>query len=525
MTLTLLRKTVSAIALTAALGLAGCAYPRPQQEPEFQKAPDATNIPKTVLGRDGEFKPVTVVPVSPTAFIPVVQDASTPLPDITVRNLTLNAVDVLEAVRLLVAMAKNQNVNLAIISDLDQSGDKTARRPITVDNLAGPLGAVLPRICAAGGVYCVHRDGVITISNAQTYIVPLPPVFDNPETVQAAIEQLTGSKPSIDINARALTFRATLRDAPAIHDYFRHLRENRAMIIFDTWIWEVQLTDTTRTGIRWALLAKRIGDAGLVVNAPTSITQTLPPLSPSNGLLSFGAVLSNSAVTAETIFNFLQTQGSIQTISQPQISLVNGTATTFEVGGKRKYVSEVGTVTSGSTTSTQTTVRTDDILTGLKMKVSGDIWDDTIWSNVDISITDLVEIREVATNQTTIQLPETANRVLRNFVRIRPGDMMVMAGINQSRDDRQLEGPPGLANTLLFASRNDKSVRNTELVLVMRPRIIRYEPVTAQPAPVVPTPAPTQGSIAPPSDEPTVEAAPRIPVAAVPLPKHTDEAQ
>ena len=82
-------------------------------------------------------------------------------------------------------------------------------------------------------------------------------------------------------------------------------------------------------------------------------------------------------------------------------------------------------------------------------------------------------MRQVTTDTAQIELPTTSNRKLEQSLRVRPGDTVLLAGIQQSRDDRSVQGLPGKTLTLL-PYRNDSAADRSELVIAIRPRVIAY---------------------------------------------------
>ncbi|MCD8492404.1 MAG: type II and III secretion system protein, partial [Geovibrio sp.] len=71
-------------------------------------------------------------------------------------------------------------------------------------------------------------------------------------------------------------------------------------------------------------------------------------------------------------------------------------------------------------------------------------------------------------------MPITTTRSLTTTVRARPGDTILMAGINQSRDEADYESLP-LVGSKDFATGKDTNVERTEIVIIMTPRVIRFD--------------------------------------------------
>ncbi|MEQ1652663.1 MAG: hypothetical protein ABL897_09260, partial [Hyphomicrobium sp.] len=261
-----------------------------------------------------------------------------------------------------------------------------------------------------------------------------------------------------------------------VSKYLEQLRNGRPLVVLQMYIWEVSLDGESAAGLNWKnLTTNKFGGefSKIKLNSDDAISAV-------SGGVSMGAVLSGK-ISAQIIANFLNTQGVVQTLSNPQLTFVSGSSAEFRVGGTRTYVSSVGQLTSntvsGSTASSNgvgtNTVATDKIETGLKINVNGSYESGVIFSTLTLAITDLIKIESVSTGATTLQLPETTNRNFSTVLRVRPGDNIVLAGMTSSRDDlsRDRLNLP-LVNHLPL--RGDEIVQNRELVVLLKPAVVFF---------------------------------------------------
>ncbi len=375
-------------------------------------------------------------------------------------------------------------------------------RRITVANLRGDLGKVVHEVCSLANLYCSYEDGTITVKDRQTFTVTLPPIGtseDQSAYLDDVAEGLTAildagksdqddeddensgsssssssddeNDPIVDPTTRTIVYSATQRTADIASRYFQRLRASTAMIVFETYIWEVSLNSGNSTGIDWSSMSSfgkfntslsLDGSVGADFTNPISIG--LPTTQDING-------------TPTDIIQFLSQFGAVKTISQPQITVLSGSEAELRVADTQNYVSQIATtLDEGQST---TSVNTDSVDTGFTLTI-GSSWDKaTVYANVDIELTDVKTIDDFTFSdtgddggQTIIQLPQTSERQLSTQIRVRPGDSVLIAGLVRENDNFDSEGV-GFMKPLIPKSRTART-DNLELVILLRPRVIVY---------------------------------------------------
>ena len=93
----------------------------------------------------------------------------------------------------------------------------------------------------------------------------------------------------------------------------------------------------------------------------------------------------------------------------------------FENGGTQKFVSQIGTLVSGSVAGTtastagvsNNTVSTEDLKTGISVTVNGSYESGVVFASLEIKTTDLVKITSVDSGAgVQLQLPQTNDRTV-----------------------------------------------------------------------------------------------------------------
>jgi len=469
------------IILLMATFVVSCTSYREDMEPDFSYPAEKKLMDDDleIMGRDQQ-DPIVSVPLAKDIFVPQPLEKSDALPDVKINGF--NAVDatILETIRLLV-----------LDEGISVSADPTfTDTRITIFDLNGSLQEVLDRVSEVSGIYYVYKNGLLTVTPARTFIVPLPPLEDSFDGVSSVVSAFGAESVNVDTSSRLLTFVADRKSYDNIRSYLNRVKENKVLIVYETYVLEVVLNDDTELGINWSNFNTRLNDADaasplydLTTSGGTNVSSTVQTFV-------FGASRTQSeGFNFNTTLQFLRTQGNVEIVSKPTITLISGNKATFEVGQETTYVAEVETTFQvvNSEERPVTSITPDVVVTGLRVELGADYADETVYSNIKLEIADLVglPIQQFATGLldggatgdpifNSVTLPITTTRSLETTVRARPGDTILMAGINQSRDEADYESVP-LLGADDFATGKDTNVERTEIVIIMTPRVIRFD--------------------------------------------------
>jgi len=266
-----------------------------------QKRPEAINEkPDSVL----------YLPLGSDVLVPEVSETS-PLPDEEVGPFELRSETLAGALQLILA---EYDVPLAFETEEGLS------RTITVAGLRGPLDRVVDRVCGLADLYCSFEDGILVVKDTQTFTVTIPPIGGETDdflnSLSTGIAAIIGTQPIVEESTRTLIYEATSRTSKLAERYFQRIRANTALIVYEVYIWEVSLTSFNDMGINWRQL-EEIGKFNTGISIPGSATEESVV---SIGLPTTGAV----DLDAGEVLEFISSYGAVETISQPQITMLSG---------------------------------------------------------------------------------------------------------------------------------------------------------------------------------------------------------
>lgn len=435
---------------------------------------DATEMPaaKGAIGNvdGGGGLDIELAGESPFMLYPLRKESGQRLPDKGVANLHLSEISLYDGLRLLL-----DDTGVALNFDGGQA-QSNRYQVAMVNGLEGNLPDVIEKLSKAFGFFYRLENGVLHVSQEERFAMELPPVLndDSLASLSNTLQYLGAKDVYLDRNSRTLTFATNRRRLDEIRQYVDRVRETRSMLIYDLYVYQVDLSDSNRTGISWNKFNVNLGPgSGASANAQSSAGSVV-----SNGGFVMGLIYNSRRFTLDALISFLQTQGTMQTVSQPRIAIMSGSKGKIRIGQSTRYVSKVGSNITGTAVS-QTTVETSDVQTGLDLSVYGDLHDGTVYTKLSLSITDLVQFNKFTALGTDLTLPQTSDRAYTSTVRALPGDTILLGGLILERNSTDVSGLP-FTEDRLFLSQKQRTQTRSELVLVMKSRVIRFAPRTMQ---------------------------------------------
>lgn len=343
-------------------------------------------------------------------------------------------------------------------------------RTITVANLRGPMNKVVDKVCGLADLYCSFEDGILVIKETQTFTVSIPPVGGDTDILSAlaqGLQAITGLAPITESGTRTIIYEATNRTSQLAERYFQKIRSNTALIVFEVYIWEVGLNSDNATGIDWEQI-NAFGKFETGISIPGGTGAAFTPIS--IGLPTLGRGDEGVSFDGNDVLEFISNYGAVKTISQPQITVLSGASATLRAADTQNYVSSLSRSSDNGEVTVST--ETDSVDTGFTLTI-GSAWDkSTIYGNIEIELQEFRRFQNFDADGTTLQLPETTERELTTQIRIRPGDSLLIAGLVRESDQVDRSGP-GFTEPFFPTSRS-ATVANTELVFLLKPRVIVY---------------------------------------------------
>ena len=275
-----------------------------------------------------------------------------------------------------------------------------------------------------------------------------------------------------------------------IESALQQVDQPQLQVAIDATIAEVTLNDELSYGVQFYITSKNLGlrpDQGSLLNTqsttgPGSANVAATTTTATGTAAAAGTVVNAFINQAFPGFNFLigsQAQPSaildalhtvtgVKVLSNPSLVVVNNQVATLQVGD----VVPVSTGSATVLTTSNTVVNTIDYRnTGVILRVSPRI---NVNGNVRLDVEQ--EISNVSPQTATSLTPTVSERKVKSSISVANGQTVLLAGLISEQQNNTRSGIPLLDQIPGFGdafSHQDKSTKRTELIIFIRPQIIR----------------------------------------------------
>jgi general secretion pathway protein D len=312
-----------------------------------------------------------------------------------------------------------------------------------------------------------------------------PPTPVNLDSNSDAHGAAAGGKPLMegvritpDVVNNTLLIYADRENYQLIESTLRQCDRPQLQVAINATIAEVTLTDELSYGVQAYLTSKNLGlhpDQGSLLNttatsAPTTTASAAGTIT--NAFLSRAFPGFNFLIGSESqpsaILDALHTVTQVKVLSNPSLVVIDNQVATLQVGD------EVPVSTGSATvlTTSNTVVNTIDYRnTGIILRVAPRVNEN---GNVRLDIEQ--EISNVSPTTANSLTPTVSERKVKSSIGVANGQTVLLAGLISDNHQSTRNGIPGVDQIPSFGdlfAHNDRTTTRTELIIFIRPQIIR----------------------------------------------------
>jgi len=284
-----------------------------------------------------------------------------------------------------------------------------------------------------------------------------------PSTATGGSAILPGVRITPDVVNNALLIYASKESYRVIERTLNQIDRPQLQVAIDMTIAEVTLNDKLNYGVQFFLKSQDFGlpsGTGSIINSAAGavLGQAFPGFN----------FLIGSQLEPRLIINALHDYTDVKVLSNPSLVVVDNQVATLQVGDQVPITTGSATVLSTSNTVVNTI---DYRNTGIILRVVP-----RINSNGKVLLDVEQEISNVANANTGTLTPTLAQRKVKSSVAVTSGQTVLLAGLISETQSRGRSGVPlldqlpGIGDAF---TQNGKGILRTELIIFIRPQIIR----------------------------------------------------
>ncbi len=268
-----------------------------------------------------------------------------------------------------------------------------------------------------------------------------------------------------DVTNNSLLIYANAENYRIIESTLRQIDRPQLQIAFDATIAEVTLNDSLNYGVQFFLKSTNLGappDSGSAINSigGAVLGRVLPGFN----------ILIGKEASPQVVIDALHTVTDVKILSNPSLVVIDNGVATLQVGDQVPITTGTATVLSANNAVVNTINYQN---TGIILRVVP-----RIGANNMVTLDIEQEISNVSnTNPTGLLTPTISQRKVRSTLSVADGQTVLLAGLVSETQNLGRNGIPvfdqlpGLLGDAF--SHQNKSVQRTELIIFIRPQIIR----------------------------------------------------
>lgn len=288
------------------------------------------------------------------------------------------------------------------------------------------------------------------------------------EDMGKALEPMVGKGNwSVSPSLNTVTVRGNVDALDAVKDYVDYQNKRLSKFVqFNVRVYSVTLNNSDGAGINWNAMYKTLsGKYGFKLNGT--------PYSAAASAVNAGfSVISGNWAGTDAVVSALNEQGRTHLERETALPTLNLQSVATQVGQQKGYVPSTQT-NSTANVGTTTSIQTGTINVGFNVSLFPYVQDNNeIMVQFNINLSSLDEIRKINIGDSSAEAPNISmplNTVQK--VKMRPGETLMLTGINQNDDSSTRTGTGTHWNWVLGGGINAQSNR-TMLVVLITPTLL-----------------------------------------------------
>lgn len=322
---------------------------------------------------------------------------------------------------------------------------------------------------------------------------------DLKEALKVLVTPTGGRHVVVSPQAGLVTIKALPSEIAVVKDFLTQSQESlQRQVVLEARIIEVTLNDGYQQGVRWDRIASGLtgslnfglsGGSVATNFAANTAAGINPAINAVNGIgnsisTDIGGVstLRISRGDFDGVINMLQTQGDVQMLSNPRVTVTNNQKAVIKVGQDEYFVTDVSTSEDLNATGTQNEndIELTPFFSGIALDVTPQIdKSGSVILHVHPSVTQTAEqtkVIQVGDQQIQLPLAQSNIRESDTVIRARDGEIVVIGGLMETVTNEEESKTPFLGDIPVLGNMFKniaKTQTKRELVILLRPSVVQ----------------------------------------------------
>jgi len=297
------------------------------------------------------------------------------------------------------------------------------------------------------------------------------------------------SAPIINKNAGLITVTATSKQMTRFESYLKRLQDKvQLQVLIDVQLLSVTMNEGKTTGIDWQQLyalqnfdvsINHISNKNVDTFDATGATTTAIAANAIDGVASIVNIKGQAKLNE--VIKFLQTQGNVNSISNPKVLTLNNQPALITAGTEYFYkLTSTETLAGGAGAGAQSAnENVQSVFAGVLLTITPEISDDsTITLKINPSLSETTTDISSEDNSKRDMPPDLNRRQLSSVVTVKDGNRIVLGGLINTRNTIKSNKVPLLGDipVISYLFKYEEKIRQVEeLVIIIEPHIIHKE--------------------------------------------------
>ena len=297
------------------------------------------------------------------------------------------------------------------------------------------------------------------------------------------------SAPIINKNAGLITVTATSKQMTRFERYLKRLQDKvQLQVLIDVQLLSVTMNEGKTTGIDWQQLyalqnfdvsINHITNKNVDTFDETGATTTAIAANAIDGIASIVNIKGQAKLNE--VIKFLQTQGNVNSISNPKVLTLNNQPALITAGTEYFYkLTSTETLAGGAGAGAQSAnENVQSVFAGVLLTITPEISDDnTITLKINPSLSETTSDIASEDNSNRDMPPDLNRRQLSSVVTVKDGNRIILGGLINTRNTINSNKVPLLGDipVISYLFKYEEKVKQVEeLVIIIEPHIIHKE--------------------------------------------------